>query len=283
MLPFRRILFPVDYSEACNRMASSVLRMADHYRADITLLHACPWPIILSGETMLTSLPLPDEMVASEGRRLASFAREMFPGIRVRQEVVIDSPELAIRREVERQGTDLIMMPTTGHGIVRRMLLGSTTAKVLHDLSCAIWTSTPEASGAERPWRSIVCALNLEEESRAVACAAASLAKSLNARLTLVHVVEYVAPIPCGEVGPYRTEFLEHAQAQLEDLRRDLSIDASVFVAEGKLTTCLRGAIERESADFVVVGRGHDQDSVARLWSRLYDVVRESSCPVLSI
>jgi hypothetical protein len=34
----------------------------------------------------------------------------------------------------------LIAMPTHGYGLFRRFLLGSVTAKVLHDADCPIWT-----------------------------------------------------------------------------------------------------------------------------------------------
>ena len=37
---------------------------------------------------------------------------------------------------------DLIMMPTHGYGPFRRFLLGSVTAKILHDATCPVWTST---------------------------------------------------------------------------------------------------------------------------------------------
>jgi len=36
---------------------------------------------------------------------------------------------------------DLIMMPTHGYGRFRAALLGSVTAKVIHDSLCALWTS----------------------------------------------------------------------------------------------------------------------------------------------
>jgi hypothetical protein len=76
---------------------------------------------------------------------------------------------------------------------------------------------------------------------------------------------------------------MDAAQIQLEKLRQQVAASASVIVMEGVITGCLREEVERVSADLVVVGRGQDQDAVGQLWSRLYDIVRESPCPVLSI
>lgn len=284
MLPFRRILFPVDHSEPCKLMVPAVISMAKHFQSEITLLHACPWPLAFYGEQLPAGYIVPEVMEAAEKERLAKFALEMFPGEAVRQVVVVDDAVMAIRSEVERNGTDLIMMPTRGHGVLRRLLLGSVTAKVLHDLSCPVWTGARNAlSTGAGPYRSIVCAVSLGEETSAIAQAAAALAKSFGAKLSLLHVVESQPPAADIDYGPYLTQLMDNAQARLEDLKREFLIDASIAVMEGPITGCLNDEVARRSADLIVVGRGHDQDAVGRLWSRLYDIVRESPCPVLSI
>lgn len=284
MLPFRRILFPVDHSEPCKLIVPSVIAMAKHFHSEITLLHACPWPVAFYGEQMPAGYIVPEVMEAAEKERLAKFALDMFPGEVVRQVVVVDDVVMAIRSEVERNGTDLIMMPTRGHGVLRRLLLGSATAKVLHDLSCPVWTGAHNAlSSATGPVRSIVCAVSLGEETPAIAQAAAAIAKSFGAKLSLLHAVESQLPSPGIDYGPYLTQMMDSAQARLEDLKREYLIEASIAVMEGPITNCLLEEVTRQSADLVVTGRGHDQDPVGRLWSRLYDIVRESPCPVLSI
>lgn len=284
MLPFRRILFPVDHSEACKMIVPSVISMAKHFDSEITLFHACPWPLAFYGETMPAGYIVPEVMQAAEAERLEKFAKEMFPGQKVRQVVVVDDAVLGITNEVERQGTDLIMMPTRGRGIVRRLLLGSVTAKVLHDLSCPIWTGAHDALKPHSgPYQSLLCAVSLGEETPAIARAASALAKSFGAKLTLLHVVDSQLPVPDIDYGPYLTQLMDSAQARLEDLKREHQINASIMVMEGPITHCLKEATERSAADLVVVGRGHDQDPVGRLWSRLYDIVRESPCPVISI
>src|SRR5262252_2372944 len=39
MLPFKRILFPVDFSDRCSEARTHVAAMAAHFKADLTLLH----------------------------------------------------------------------------------------------------------------------------------------------------------------------------------------------------------------------------------------------------
>ena len=40
MLPFKKILFPVDYSPSCTAMVPYVKDMTRHFSAELTLVHA---------------------------------------------------------------------------------------------------------------------------------------------------------------------------------------------------------------------------------------------------
>src|SRR5207245_2957797 len=55
--------------------------------------------------------------------------------------VSLGDPAAEITHYAEKNQVDLIMMPTHGYGRFRNMLLGSVTAKVLHDAHCPIWTA----------------------------------------------------------------------------------------------------------------------------------------------
>ena len=54
---------------------------------------------------------------------------------------MLGDPTKAITDFAHAEGVDLIVMPTHGYGPFRRLLLGSVTAKVLHDAECPVWTS----------------------------------------------------------------------------------------------------------------------------------------------
>ncbi len=114
------------------------------------------------------------------------------------------------------------MMPTRGCGVLRRFLLGSVTAKVLHDVSTAVWTGIGSALAEHAPavpYKSIVCALDETEEAEAVLRAAAALAKSYQAKLALVHVLETPQATLEIDFTPYRKDLLDAAHAHLRDLK----------------------------------------------------------------
>ena len=97
-----------------------------------------------------------------------------------------------IDRLAQQQRADLVMLATRGHGPMRRFLLGSITAKVLHDVGAAVWTGMGAALSdhpVKIPYQSIVCALDDSKEAEAVLRAAASVASAYRAQLWIVHVV----------------------------------------------------------------------------------------------
>jgi nucleotide-binding universal stress UspA family protein len=159
MLPFRRILFPVDFSDACKAVVPYVNDMRKRYDVELTLVHAfVPAPLIVGefGSVSGAGYPGYEPLRKAEKARLEEFAREMFPGIPVQLIMEDGEPGAVITDVVKRHGTDLVMVPTRGHGAFRRLLLGSTAAKLLHDVSCAVWTGvhrqTPDYD-AHLPYR----------------------------------------------------------------------------------------------------------------------------------
>lgn len=286
MLPFRQILFPVDFSEPCRAMAPTVLKISEHFKCPITLLHAFELPIAFYGDLGPLDIVIPSDLQSAHESQLRAFAAENFPAAAHEQIVKQGEPSSVIRNFVQHQGTDLVIMPTSGHGPLRRLLLGSVVAKVLHDVSCPVWTGAHETEpGKQSHWpiRNILCALSLEEESVSVAKAAHALARTLGAELTLFHASGYPQPAIDVDYEFYRKQMLEEATQKLQSLRWENKIDAPVVLVEGGAVQRIREQALSMKADLVVVGRGHAQGAVSRLWSDLYDVIREAPCPVLSI
>jgi nucleotide-binding universal stress UspA family protein len=296
MLPFKKILFPVDYSASCAAMIPYVKDMTRHFSADLTLLHAFALrPVFVNRDiesVLVYSDPAyADPKISEEARhieqqRLCAFATEQFPGERPTLITEEGEPGAVIHKVLQHQGADLVMMPTRGEGPIRRFLLGSVTAKVLHDISAAVWTSTGAAIAEHTPtipYKSIVCALDETPESEAILRAAAALSKSYQANLTLVHVLEMPPATPEIDFAPYRQDLIDAGHAHMRGLKERLNLDVPDIVIDAGVSDGIREEIVSRKADLLVVGRGHDQGIVSRVWSRLYSIVRDSPCPVLSI
>ena len=175
MLPFKKILFPVDYSDQCRSIVPYVQEMAGHFSAQLTLVHAYGVGALPYTELAVMDPNWPEEVRQREEQRLRAFAAETFPALRVDSILEEGEPGRVIDKVVQHQGTDLVMMPTHGRGPVRRLLLGSVTAKVLHDVSAAVWTGAGRMLDSHPPntsCKSILCAVDLSDETEAVIRAA---------------------------------------------------------------------------------------------------------------
>jgi nucleotide-binding universal stress UspA family protein len=288
MLPFRRILLPVDYSEPCLAVVPYVQDMLHHFDAEVTLVHAYGplAAVVLRGsEQEMIDPDLPEQVRAAEQERLHLFAQHMFRGRHVELIAELGEPGCIIHKVAQRQAADLIMMGTHGHGPVRRFLLGSVTAKVLHDATAVVWTGIGSAlteHAPALPYRSVVCAVDGSDEAEAVLKAAAAIAQAYGAHLSLLHVIQ-TPGAGNADFKPFKKELVDAAYSRLRELKSQFDLDASATVIDAPISEGVRGEALRRKADLVVTGRGHCQGTMSRVWSHLYSIVRESPCPVLSI
>ncbi len=289
MLPFRKILCPIDYSAPCQAIVPYVKDILQHFPAELVLVHAYGPSAATAlgyGELSMTNPNLFEEVEATETERLRTFAREMFAGQHVECIVELGEAGCIIHKIARQEGADLVMLATRGHGPVRRLLLGSVTAKVLHDVSTPVWTGIGGAlteHSAKVPYESILCALDNSDEAEAVLRAAARVADAYRAPLSILHVVETPVASPEVDFGPLKKQLVDAAQVWLRELRDRLGVKARYTVVDSVLPETVCQEVIRTKADLVVTGRGHAQMAFRRIWSNLYSIVRESPCPVLSI
>lgn len=288
MLPFRKILFPVDFSDRCRAIAPVVHQTAKKFGAELVLLHAIdPVPLVMGSVEASAAMPLPDfaELRKRQETRLKEFSAEFFPELKPTLLVEDGEAGNVVTNAVRHQGADLVMLPTHGHGAIRRFLLGSVTAKILHDVDCAVWTDAPRPEGsAAFPYRRILCALNADsDEAPAVLRAACTIAHEYDAQLAILNVVE--TPPAAWEVdyAPYREAIMQAADQKVRRLREECDIQVPYEIADGRPPDEVRRVARERGTDLIVTGRGHAQDGLGRVWSHLYGLIREAPCPVLSI
>src|SRR5207249_9736009 len=96
----------------------------------------------------------------------------------------------------------LIVIPTHGYGPFRRFILGSVSAKILHDADCPVFTGAhiPDAPPDEvRSFRKILCAVDFNPEGEKALRWAAEFAAEFHGQLTVAHIT----PSLEGRTGEY--------------------------------------------------------------------------------
>ncbi len=285
---FSSILFPVDFSDRSRAAAPFVLSLAQRYEASVIVLHAIqPPPPLYAG--MNTVYP---ETIDFSGIQqdlevqLRAFADAELPKLDVKCVVELGDPASIITQYADANQVGLIAMPTHGYGAFRRALLGSVTAKVLHDSKTPVWTSAhaPEPSHRAHPKpRHILVALDLKPESQHVLEFALELAADAEATVEMVHVA------PEGEITPLNPE--NRMQQLLDEAAREKQVPVSetteaevqVMSNGNDIARLVREVSLRKRIDLVVTGRGVIQSAFGGFRTHAYGIIREAPCPVLSV
>jgi nucleotide-binding universal stress UspA family protein len=286
MATFRSILFPVDFSERCRFAAPLVRMMAEQRHADLTVMHVIELPVSVYstiGHDIMLDLPA---MRRAAQDQLATFVRAELTEIPLRTVVVEGRAASSIAQFADEHGIDLVMMPTHGYGPFRRALLGSVTAKVLHDASCPVWTDAHvelPTAGAQLECKSMLCAVDLETKNIPLIRHAAELGSEFAATVRLVHAIPEAESLPASHFDAEHRRFLfERARDELRKMQAEAGTAFDVCIEGGSVAKVVRAAAEHHQADLVVIGRGVIQEPLGRLRTNTYAVIRESICPVLS-
>jgi nucleotide-binding universal stress UspA family protein len=169
-------------------------------------------------------------------------------------------PAEVIANQAVQDRSDLIMMPTHGYSPFRRLLLGSTTSKVLHDTACPVWTGAHVAQGPPAEWiklSHIVCAVDLGPHSASVLRWAAGLASEFKSKVTLLHVVPRLdSPGEGHYADEWRRRLLADASEEIAKVQQSAGIHVEAVVESGDVSKAVRTAAGRLNADLVVIGRG---------------------------
>lgn len=287
---FTNILYPVDFSERCRMVAPFVNAAVKRHGASLTLANFVEIPAFWYGTPEAPCTPDLDLGALTEdaGQRLKRFADDLFPGTPAKMLVEVGDPGASIVEMARDSGIDLIMMPTRGRGRFRAALLGSVTAKVLHDSECALWTAahaeTPEYA-ASPEWRNVVCAIDSTPDALHLIRCAADMASSYGARVHLVHALP---PPPATLMEQYLSRdfdavLKDNARRAIQTMQKEAGTDFRLCIEAGNASTIVAEAARKDEADLVLIGRGALPHFGGRLKTHVYSIIRDAPCPVLSL
>ena len=273
------ILLPVDFSERSSGAARCARLLSAHFGSTLTVLHVLPPPQYEFGAMDVSGSMLGElyfNRSAQAVRDLAAFTSAELPGIPATPVVVEGDPAATIVSYAHDHGVDLIMMPTHGYGPFRRFILGSNTAKVLHDADCPVWTGVHIAE-APRPVRTCrVRALRggpgagQRPDDRVGLLAE----RDFGARLTLIHAA------PACPEGTAAVQAA--ARRELCRWQKESGAAADLLVESGDpAQRHLRRRRRASAANVLVIGRGSAAGVFGRLRTNAYAIIRQSPCPVV--
>jgi nucleotide-binding universal stress UspA family protein len=294
MFEINKLLVPVDFSPRSEAAAKHAAAIAEHFNAEILFLYAVPHGpyehgLFDAGYNAGAVWPAAEEIESAVAEQLAEFMDRAAPNAKRFAQVASGGAAEKIAEAAEQEQVDLIIMPTHGYGPFRRFILGSVTAKVLHDVSFPVLTGAhveaiPE--GEVQPYRAVACAVDLGPHSDAVLAWAKDFSAAVGAKLHVIHAAPSIEGLP-GEPEYLPANLPETVTAartaQVEELMGRVGAKGEIHVACDEVAAYAPAVAEGIGADLLIIGRSADQGTFGRLRSDSMSLIRESPCPVVSI
>ncbi len=150
MLKLKKILCPTDFSAASLEALKDAVGLARGTQAKLILMYVVNQKMFSEGLS-LARVDSPDalgkEMADEARRRLKSLipAKER-DGLDLETNVRSGNPAQEVIRYAKENGVDMIVIGSTGHSGVERMMFGSTAEKVVRGAHCSVLTVRPSAT-----------------------------------------------------------------------------------------------------------------------------------------
>jgi nucleotide-binding universal stress UspA family protein len=295
-----RILVPTDFSRNAEEALRFAVPLARQLGGKITLLHSIDWqvnPQMRSAPGVIDTI----NKVAKDAaeHRLESLARTKVPQELLEKTIVEFGPaQVGIPEAARELKIDLIVISTRGHTGLQRILLGSTTARVVRYASCPVLTVRPVAGATKISGPKtanlgpivtrILVPVVFSEGCTSTVRFATTLARIMQAQLTLLHVI---APLPLdcsryiAEVQQYDAEVKLDAKQKLKSLAATLpqDIQSEVMLRQNIPHLGIIRAAREHRCDLITLPT-RDLTSLKDfvLGSTAEKVIRHAPCPVLT-
>ncbi len=277
------ILFPVDFSECSRSLNSEVEWLASRFNSRVTLLHVFEVPTSWYGEGEIPLIRSEDILAYAESEKqlLKDYPLQISEK-QVQRVSAEGGAAWHIANWTRQHDVDLIVMGTHGHGAFRKLMPGSVTMKVLHDVTCPVWTHAVHSNGTAGAVKTdgisnIVCAIDLTDEAVPLLRFAKELATEFGANVRLVHTAT--------DSESRLHKYLNWTKAIGEEislLQAQAGTDFSVNLTLGSIGYDTIEVASDQRADLIIIGRGKARAVLGNLRTHTYEIIRRMPCPVIS-
>jgi nucleotide-binding universal stress UspA family protein len=297
MLIVRSILCPVDFSDGSQLALRLAIALAHHRQVALTVLTALD-PLLAEAARTRLGMDLAKTEVEPA---LREFVGGVVPAGAlwippIVFEVRVGEPSEVILDAARARPGALIVMGTQGLGGFRKLLLGSTTERVLRRTETPVLAVPPhatgsavlDAAGARIDLRRILVATDFSEAAAAAAEWAVTAAQDFTVPLLFAHVVQPMTVAP--QWGAYAAESADAqaagARVRLEEWAGGFCGDkpCDTIVSLGRPAESIASMADERQAGLIVLGLASDQGRFAqRPGSIAYQILCLSKVPVLVV
>jgi nucleotide-binding universal stress UspA family protein len=284
MVHVKKILVPVDFSEASRKAVNYGLSLTLQFNARLVLTHITHFDTLEYEKSKMKLL----QLIPVDYRDRMDYEIIVKAG-EVRQELlgIIDDKEI-----------DLVVMGSRGRSYFERMLLGSVTERILRKVHVPILTVShvdPEKEihvPGPVPIQRVIYATDLLEGSESGLEFSLRFARGLEANMTVVHVLQPLdTSIPAAEIAGYVPDYSAVARAQCAErmsrmvaLVSDGRVPITTVLADGVPYEAINRTAVDNKADLIILNlQGKSRLERALLGTTAERVIRTATVPVLSL
>jgi len=290
-MQLKSILCPIDFSEFSAAAYQHALSLAEYYKATIVALHVVEvwkYPFADYGAQEADYAKFSRALDEGGGARLRQFVKEYRAGgIEPQLAVHQGNAASCILSFAQEQRTEVVVMGTHGRRGFDRLMLGSTTDRVVRRAPCPVLVVSNSslkvpggADGRHRVSRILYCT-DFSNNSEGARGYAISLAAEYEAELTLLHVARSLPDSARAEAMiAERERGLDRLMSDTE--RKNLRLNSTVRFGK-PYEEIVRFATEVEAGLIIMTARGGDAADRAIFGSTTYRVIQLGPCPVLAI
>jgi nucleotide-binding universal stress UspA family protein len=182
----------------------------------------------------------------------------------------------------EDEDADLIVIGSTHHGMIGRVLIGAVAERLFHGAPCAVlvaprgWTPPGQA-----PFGVIGVGYEGSDESKAALESAGQLAEACGAKLRVITIAPYIGP----NIESHRVQELREPYVKTLDEAARLApaaVETERTLRQGRAATEL--AVQGSDVDLLVVGsRGYGPVRRVLAGSVASELLFSAPCPVLVV
>jgi nucleotide-binding universal stress UspA family protein len=178
---------------------------------------------------------------------------------------------------------DLIVMGTHGRGGLGKALMGSVAERVFRGSAVPVLTIGPHTKHAVQALapKNILVAADFTAASERAVRYAAGMAFQYKSKLTILHVLN---PKEMSQAEA-ESRVMRETEANLAALLGpEQNVKFTSRVEKGHIAAAILRTAREIGADLLVMGVRPSIPALSRfMWPNAYEIVRESSCPVLTV